>query len=68
MRVAVKHGYSLLPFASVGMEDVVSVAFSLDVSWLAEKAERDVRPLRIPFLYPYNSLERQVTIAIYLEV
>lgn len=58
--MAVKHGYSIVPFASVGMEDAVSVAFGVDVTWLVRKAEPDRGPLRIPFLYPYNSLQRQV--------
>lgn len=78
MRLAVKHGYALLPFASVGVEDAVSVAFGLDVTWLAGKAESKwttgssggdgggsggggcTNRLKVPFLFPYNSFERQV--------
>lgn len=60
--MAVRYGYALIPFASVGMEDAVKVAFSVDVSWIARQLEKQNRGrLRVPFLYPYNSLERQVT-------
>eukprot|EP00903_Cladosiphon_okamuranus_P014938 g13829.t1 len=64
-RLAVKHGYTLLPFASVGFEDAVAIAtLGLDVTWLAKQAEPKWDTgggsrLRIPFLFPYNSLERQ---------
>ena len=65
-RLAVKHGYTLLPFASVGLEDAVAVSsLGVDVTWLVRQAEPkwdtggDSR-LRLPFLFPYNSLERQV--------
>lgn len=58
--MAVRHGYTLLPFASVGLEDAVSVAFTLDVGWLVRRLLRDRGRLRIPLLYPYNSLQRQV--------
>lgn len=58
--MAVKHGYSLVPFASVGIEDAISVAFRVDLTWLARKVEPDRGPLRLPFLFPYISLQRQV--------
>eukprot|EP00752_Nemacystus_decipiens_P005809 g5255.t1 len=64
-RLAVKHGYTLLPFASVGLEDAVAVSsLGLDVSWLAKQAEPKWDTgggsrLRLPFLFPYNSFERQ---------
>lgn len=59
-RMAVKHGYTVVPFASFGLEDAVSIAFGVDVSWIARTAEPDRGPLYIPFLLPYNSLQRQV--------
>ncbi|CAM9142791.1 unnamed protein product [Ascophyllum nodosum] len=58
-RMAVKHGYAVVPFASVGLEDAVSIAFGFDVTWIARKAEPGRGPLRLPILLPYNSLQRQ---------
>lgn len=58
--MAVKHGCSVVPFASIGLEDAVSVACRLDVTWLARRAEPDRGPLYLPFLFPFNSLQRQV--------
>lgn len=60
VRLAVKHGYTVVPFASFGLEDAVSIAFNVDASCIARTAEPDRGPLYIPFLLPYNSLERQV--------
>ena len=58
--MAVKHGCSVVPFASIGLEDAVSVACRLDVTCLARRAEPDRGPLYLPFLFPFNSLQRQV--------
>ena len=60
--MAVKHGYAVVPFASVGLEDAVSIAFGFDVTWIARKAEPGRGPLRLPILLPYNSLQRQVIV------
>jgi 1-acyl-sn-glycerol-3-phosphate acyltransferase len=32
-RMAIEHGYTIVPFASIGFEDVVRVAFSISSSW-----------------------------------
>lgn len=53
----------------MGLEDAVAVtSFGVDVTWLARQAEPKWDTggsgggsrLRLPFLFPYNSLERQV--------
>lgn len=60
VRVAVKYGYSIIPFASVGVEDAARVAFTVNLSWIVRQVDKNHGPMRIPILYPYNSLERQV--------
>ena len=61
-RLAVQHGYTIVPVASVGVEDNVRVVLDLDISWfmrLVGDKRRDVSlPLVCPRLPLSTSLQR----------
>lgn len=58
--LAIKHEYTIVPFASVGLDDALWVLFRLPLQSLLQlMGQPRSSPLDLPILAPFNSLERQ---------
>eukprot|EP00952_Eustigmatos_sp_NYUAD-ZCMA_P008986 37183-Eustigmatos_ZCMA.PRE.1 len=57
--MAIKHGYTLIPFASVGLEDALWVLMRVPLQPLLLILGETRPPASLPLLLPYNSFERQ---------
>jgi hypothetical protein len=59
VRMAIKYGAVVVPFASLGLEDSLHSVGTVDVGWWLRALEVASPDLRLPLLLPLNGLQRQ---------
>lgn len=59
IHMAIKHGYTLIPFVSVGIEDALWTLLRLPLQPLLRLIGEARPPIAFPLLLPYNTFERQ---------
>jgi len=59
IRLAIKHDYTLVPFASVGMEDALWLLFSIPLQPVLSFLGDNRPSLHLPVVAAYNTCERQ---------